>query len=41
MGHGYMDIPPELQSVVILHNGLDYPEYYALMSGMDVCTGFR
>jgi len=38
VGHGYIVIPPELQSVVILHNGLDYTEYYALMSGMDVCV---
>jgi len=33
-----MDIPPELENVVILHNGLDYMEYYALMNGMDVCV---
>jgi hypothetical protein len=38
VGHGYMAIPPELQSIVILHNGLDYTEYYELMSGMDVCV---
>ena len=33
-----MDIPPELENVVILHDGLDYTEYYALMSVMDVCV---
>ena len=38
VGLGYIVVPPELQSVVILHNGLDYTEYYALMSGMDVCV---
>jgi len=38
VGHGYMVIPPELENIVILHNGLDYTEFYALMSGMDICV---
>ena len=38
MGHGHLDIPPELQSIVILHKDLDYTEFYALMSRMDVCV---
>ena len=37
VGHGYMVIPPEFENIVILHNGLDYPEFYTLMSEMDVC----
>jgi hypothetical protein len=32
-----MEIPPELKHIVILHSGLDYTEFYTLMSGMDIC----
>lgn len=38
VGDGNMDIPPELENIMILHNGLDYTEFYAFMSGMDVCV---
>jgi len=38
VGNGNMDISPELENILILHNGLDYMEFYAFMSGMDVCV---
>jgi len=37
VGNGWIDIPPELKNIVILHSGLNYTEFYTLMSGMDVC----
>jgi len=37
VGNGWMDIPPELSNIVIIHSGLAYTEYYALLGGMDVC----
>ena len=38
MGHGKLEIPPALKNIVVLHVDLEYTEFYALMSGMDVCV---
>jgi hypothetical protein len=37
VGSGWLDIPLELQNVVVLHTGLSFNEYYEVMAGMDVC----
>jgi hypothetical protein len=37
VGHGWVDIPPELKNVVAFHVNLNYSEYYDVMAGMDVC----
>ena len=37
MGSGWLDIPLELQNIVVLHTSLSYNEYYEVMAGMDVC----
>jgi hypothetical protein len=37
VGHGWVDIPPELKNVVAFHVNLNYTEYYDVMAGMDVC----
>ncbi|KAJ7236810.1 hypothetical protein C8J57DRAFT_1087981 [Mycena rebaudengoi] len=38
VGSGHLQIPHELQNVVVIHDGLNYPEYYELMSRMDICV---
>jgi len=38
VGHGKLDVPPALKNIVVLHVDLDYTEFYALMSRMDVCV---
>ncbi|KAF7316684.1 hypothetical protein HMN09_00401300 [Mycena chlorophos] len=38
IGSGYIEIPEQLQNVVVIRDGLDYPEFYALMSQMDICV---
>jgi hypothetical protein len=37
-GTGNLNVPPELQEVVVIHSGLDYNQYYTLMGGMDICV---
>ncbi|KAF7312498.1 hypothetical protein MIND_00263500 [Mycena indigotica] len=37
IGSGYIEIPPELENLVVVRDGLSYPEFYALMSQMDIC----
>jgi hypothetical protein len=36
-GTGNLDIPPELEEVIVLHTGLNYSDFYNLMGGMDIC----
>jgi len=38
VGSGWVNIPPGLKNIVIMHKDLDYTEYYTFMSGMDVCV---
>jgi hypothetical protein len=35
-GNGEMVVPPPLEHVVKVHVGLSYPDFFALMSSMDV-----
>ncbi|KAH6914689.1 hypothetical protein BKA70DRAFT_1510095 [Coprinopsis sp. MPI-PUGE-AT-0042] len=37
VGSGSIDIPKELQNIVVFHTDLSYPDFYRLMSGMDIC----
>lgn len=32
-----MVVPPELESVIVLHQHLDYDQYYQLIGQMDLC----
>lgn len=36
IGDGNIEIPEELSNVVVIHRGLGYIEFYALMQSMDV-----
>lgn len=36
IGEGQLDIPRELSNVVVIHRGLSYLDYYALMQSMDI-----
>ncbi|GJE84823.1 hypothetical protein PsYK624_008990 [Phanerochaete sordida] len=36
VGSGDLEVPPELAHVVSIHRGLDYVDFYALISGMDI-----
>ncbi|KAJ7126792.1 hypothetical protein C8R44DRAFT_617561 [Mycena epipterygia] len=38
VGSGYLKIPHELENIVIIRDGLNYTEFYALMSEMDICV---
>ncbi|KAJ7928846.1 hypothetical protein B0H13DRAFT_2652777 [Mycena leptocephala] len=38
IGSGYLEIPHELKNIVLIRDGLSYPEFYALMSQMDICV---
>ncbi|KAJ7678981.1 hypothetical protein DFH06DRAFT_975171 [Mycena polygramma] len=38
IGSGYLEIPRELKDVVLIRKGLSYPDFYALMSEMDICV---
>ncbi|KAJ7067131.1 hypothetical protein C8F01DRAFT_980679 [Mycena amicta] len=36
IGSGYIEIPPELENLVVVRNGLNYPDFYNLMRQMDI-----
>lgn len=36
VGDGLLDIPEALENVVVIHRGLSYFDFYALMQSMDV-----
>ncbi|KAJ7678990.1 hypothetical protein DFH06DRAFT_975066 [Mycena polygramma] len=38
IGSGYLEIPHEFKDVVLIRDGLSYPDFYALMSEMDICV---
>ncbi|KAF8071768.1 hypothetical protein FPV67DRAFT_1560545 [Lyophyllum atratum] len=38
LGSGHLEVPVELKNVVQIKTGLTYPEFYDLMSQMDVCV---
>ncbi|KAJ7364252.1 hypothetical protein DFH08DRAFT_681115 [Mycena albidolilacea] len=38
IGSGWLDIPQELKNMVLIRAGLSYPEFYKLMSEMDICV---
>ena len=37
IGSGGVAIPPELKNVVVTHGGINYTDFYTLLSEMDVC----
>ncbi|KAJ7170873.1 hypothetical protein C8R43DRAFT_875713 [Mycena crocata] len=37
IGSGYLEIPHALQNMVLIRDGLSYPDFYTLMSSMDIC----
>ncbi|KAJ7158594.1 hypothetical protein C8R46DRAFT_1109642 [Mycena filopes] len=38
IGSGWLQIPHELEKIVLIRDGLSYPDFYALMSKMDICV---
>ncbi|KAF8206217.1 hypothetical protein K438DRAFT_1816815, partial [Mycena galopus ATCC 62051] len=34
----WLEIPQELKNIVLIRNGLSYPDFYKLMSEMDICV---
>ncbi|KAJ7077126.1 hypothetical protein B0H15DRAFT_862438 [Mycena belliarum] len=38
IGSGYLEIPHELQNMVIIREGLNYSDFYTLISDMDICV---
>ncbi|KAJ7031326.1 hypothetical protein C8F04DRAFT_960524 [Mycena alexandri] len=38
VGSGWLEIPRELENMVLIRAGLSYPDFYALMSSMDICV---
>lgn len=38
IGSGWLSIPDELKNVVVVKTGMSYPEFYELMSQMDICV---
>ena len=38
MGHGWLDLPPELKNIVTFHVDLDYSAYYDVMADLDICV---
>jgi len=38
VGSGYLEIPHELKNMVLIRAGLNYSDFYALMSDMDICV---
>ncbi|KAJ7261791.1 hypothetical protein B0H12DRAFT_1013318 [Mycena haematopus] len=38
IGSGSLEIPPELKNIVLIRDGLSYPDFYKLMSEMDICV---
>ncbi|KAJ7455257.1 hypothetical protein B0H11DRAFT_2067394 [Mycena galericulata] len=38
VGSGYLEIPHELENIIFIRNGLNYSDFYALMSTMDICV---
>jgi len=38
VGSGWIDVPIELKNVVVFHTNLNYADFYAVMSGMDICV---
>ncbi|KAJ7707475.1 hypothetical protein B0H17DRAFT_918123 [Mycena rosella] len=38
VGSGHLEIPRELKNMVLIRDGLNYSEFYALMSDMDICV---
>jgi hypothetical protein len=37
VGTGEINLPAELQNIVVLHVGLEYGEYYDVIADMDIC----
>ncbi|KAJ7227367.1 hypothetical protein GGX14DRAFT_347996 [Mycena pura] len=38
IGSGYIEIPSELANIVVIRDKLSYPEFYKVMSDMDICV---
>ncbi|KAJ7761986.1 hypothetical protein DFH07DRAFT_739565 [Mycena maculata] len=38
IGSGHLEIPNELENIILVRDGLNYAEFYALMSTMDICV---
>ncbi|KAJ6458883.1 hypothetical protein DFH09DRAFT_1231861 [Mycena vulgaris] len=38
VGSGWLEIPHELQNLVLIRAGLNYSDFYTLMSDMDICV---
>jgi hypothetical protein len=38
VGAGNLDVPVELEHVVVFHSDLTYDQYYRVMQGMDLCV---
>jgi hypothetical protein len=38
VGSGDLDVPMELTNLVVFHTDLSYPDFYHLMSRMDICV---
>jgi len=38
VGSGWLEIPHELKDMVFIRGGLTYPDFYQLMSEMDICV---
>ncbi|KAK7033284.1 F-actin-capping protein subunit beta [Favolaschia claudopus] len=38
VGSGWLQVPHELKNIVIIRDGLGYPDFYELMSSMDICV---
>ncbi|KAJ6513047.1 hypothetical protein C8R45DRAFT_812313 [Mycena sanguinolenta] len=38
IGSGWLEIPQELKNMVLVRDGLSYPDFYQLMSQMDICV---
>jgi hypothetical protein len=38
VGSGEIDVPPELENILVFHKDLNYRDYYDVMAGMDICV---
>ncbi|KAF9542624.1 hypothetical protein CPC08DRAFT_439036 [Agrocybe pediades] len=37
VGSGSLDVPAELENIVVFHTDLNYKDFYEVMGGMDIC----
>lgn len=38
VGSGYINVPTEIKNIIVFHTGLNYSDFYSLMSTMDACV---